>query len=111
MSSNKNYTIRYYLVVMLIVVGPWIMAQDSLLHKSSFQSDVLLPKGKLLQDLNFSKNLINRLDSLNSNPQWAQSAQQKLDSISGLPDYYLSKIDSLLQAKAQLLQSQFLLLG
>jgi len=35
-----------------------------------------------------------------------QSAQQKMDSLSGLPDHYIAKIDSLLQAKAQLLQSR-----
>jgi len=32
--------------------------------------------------------------------------QQKLDSLNGLPDHYLTQIDSLLQAKAQLLESK-----
>ncbi len=38
--------------------------------------------------------------------QLAQNERQKLDNITHLPSHYLTQIDSLLQAKAQLLESK-----
>jgi len=82
--------------------------QDSLpaLSAGGLVSDSLLPQSKILQNPDFSKNLTNPLNSLNVDPQWGQNVQQKVDSISSLPDHYLAQIDSLLQAKAQLLGSK-----
>jgi len=79
-NDQTHHIIRYITIIFLILPSLWLQAQDHQLDQGTLLvSDSLLPQSEV---------------------------QHKMDSIGSLPDHYLAKIDSLLQAKAQLLGSK-----
>jgi len=99
--------IRSMTILLLLLMNRMLEAQEIRVTSDNGQgSQDYVHGSRLLHKPDSLTDHFNPLDSLNNNTQWMQKLQQKSDSLTQLPEYYLTQIDSLLQTKLQLLQEK-----